>query len=225
MLHLPGVQMPLIGWVGILATVAFVVWMINLYNFMDGMDGLAGGMAIFGFGTFAVFGWLEGHQSFSVLSGVTAMAAAGFLVFNFPPARIFMGDVGSSTLGFIAAAFSLWGAKENVFPIWCPLLIFSPFILDATLTLLLRTIKGEKVWMAHRSHYYQRLACLNLGHRNVLLLQYGFMLGCAASAIASRWTSAETQWLILATWLIWYAGYFMAIPVVEGRRQQRPVKR
>lgn len=79
---------------------AFVVWMTNLYNFMDGMDGFAGGMAVIGFGTFGLLGWLAGDVAFAGTSWVLMAAAGGFLISNFPPARIFMGDTGSSALGF-----------------------------------------------------------------------------------------------------------------------------
>ena len=92
--------------VGMLTGIVAVVWMTNLYNFMDGMDGFAAGMTMMGFGAYALFGWYASEMAFAALSAVIAAAAAGFLLFNFPPARIFMGDTGSSTLGFLAAAFA-----------------------------------------------------------------------------------------------------------------------
>jgi UDP-N-acetylmuramyl pentapeptide phosphotransferase/UDP-N-acetylglucosamine-1-phosphate transferase len=98
-LSLPGFTYLLPGWLAVGLAVLFTVWMINLYNFMDGMDGFAGGMSVFGFGAFAVMGWMTGHNLFLAVNLIIASACAGFLVFNFPPARIFMGDVGSSTLG------------------------------------------------------------------------------------------------------------------------------
>jgi UDP-N-acetylmuramyl pentapeptide phosphotransferase/UDP-N-acetylglucosamine-1-phosphate transferase len=99
-----------------------------------------------------------------VCAGVAA-AAAGFLCFNFHPARIFMGDVGSVPLGFTAGALGLVGWRSGAWPLWFPLLVFAPFILDATVTLLRRALRGEKVWQAHRSHYYQRMVQMGLGHR------------------------------------------------------------
>ena len=98
---------------GAVVSVLYTVWMINLYNFMDGMDGFAGGMAVSGFAVFAVLGWMAGHDAFFIISLIIAASSAGFLVFNFPPARIFMGDIGSSTLGLLVAAFSLWGARSG----------------------------------------------------------------------------------------------------------------
>src|SRR3989344_4634042 len=122
---LHGLEIPGMSWdwppiAGAVLSAVFIVWMINLYNFMDVMDGFAGGMAVFGFTVFAVLGWMAGHDAFFIISLIIAASSAGFLVFNFPPARIFMGDIGSSTLGLLVAAFSLWGARSGeIAP--CPL--------------------------------------------------------------------------------------------------------
>ncbi|MBE9562938.1 MAG: glycosyltransferase family 4 protein, partial [Proteobacteria bacterium] len=153
----------------------FIVWMTNLYNFMDGMDGFAGGMAIFGFGTFAILGGLADQQLFMWLNLIITSSVGGFLIFNFPPAKIFMGDVGASSLGFLAAAFSLWGNHDGIFSLWIALLIFSPFIVDATVTLLRRLLAGEKIWLAHKSHYYQRLVQIGWGHKRTVLWEYALM--------------------------------------------------
>jgi UDP-N-acetylmuramyl pentapeptide phosphotransferase/UDP-N-acetylglucosamine-1-phosphate transferase len=219
-IELPGMRFDIGGWLGAVVTAAFVVWLINLYNFMDGIDGLAAGMAVFGFGALAAMGWLEGQPGFFLLSTIIAAAAAGFLIFNFPPARIFMGDVGSSSLGLLAAAVSVWGAVENIFPLWSAILVFSPFITDATVTLLRRLVRGEKIWEAHRSHYYQRLVRLGLGHRKTVLFQYGLMVGCGASAIAGREAPAGMQWLILVGWISLYSAYFSAVSLFERRNQR-----
>ena len=88
---------------------------------------------------------------------------------NFPPARIFLGDAGSSTLGLLAAGLSLIGTQRGLFPLWVAWLAFSPFIVDATWTLLRRLYAGERVWQAHRSHHYQRLVLAGWGHRKTLL--------------------------------------------------------
>jgi UDP-N-acetylmuramyl pentapeptide phosphotransferase/UDP-N-acetylglucosamine-1-phosphate transferase len=182
--------------------------MLNLYNFMDGMDGIAGGMAVFGFGTFAVFGLLAGATLFSVLNLIIAAAALGFLVFNFPPARIFMGDVGSSTLGLLAAALSLWGVRDGIFPFWIALLVFSPFIVDATVTLLRRLWRRERIWHAHKTHYYQRLVQAGWGHRKTVLLEYAIMLGCGISALWSMRATDEIQMAILIAWILFYFAFF-----------------
>src|SRR3990172_8645696 len=174
---------PAVGTLVFLATLLSTVWMVNLYNFMDGMDGLAGGMGAIGFTCLGILGWLAGDVVFASLALVIAAAAAGFLIFNFPPARIFMGDTGSYSLGFLAAALSLWGVGEGLFPVWCPLLVFSPFIVDATVTLLARVWRRERFWEAHKQHFYQRLAAAGWPHRSVVLWAYGLMLAGGGSAV------------------------------------------
>lgn len=205
-LVLPGLVLALPVWVAVFLSLLFVIWMINLYNFMDGMDGFAGGMAVIGFSTFTCLGWA--NSGFATFCLIVAAASAGFLVHNFPPAKIFLGDTGSTALGFLAAACSLWGAKEGLFPIWVALLVFSPFIVDATVTLLRRLLRGEKVWEAHRSHYYQRLVLLGWGHRRTVLVEYALMLACAGSALLAARLPPIGQIALMAIW-IWIYGFLM----------------
>lgn len=170
-----------------------IVWYTNLYNFMDGSDGLAGGMAVIGFGAYAIAAQLSGAVPFAALCAGLAAAAAGFLVFNFPPARLFMGDAGSVPLGFLAGALGVVGWSRGYWPIWFPLLVFAPFVCDATLTLLRRLLRRERVWQAHRDHYYQRLVRMGFGHRGTALIEYAVMGGCAAIALLARRESATAQ--------------------------------
>ena len=198
----------------------FVVWMVNLYNFMDGMDGFAAGMAVMGFGSFALLGWFAGDIRFMALNLIVAAAAGGFLVFNFPPARIFMGDLGSSLLGFLAAAFALWAERDDLFPLWVSVLIFSPFIVDATVTLIGRMLRAERFWQAHKTHYYQRLVQLGWGHRRTVLWEYGLMLLCVMSAIFVRSVDPTGQWFVLAGWLLLYGGLMFTVHRLEARQVQ-----
>ena len=209
------------GWVfiwprelGVVATWLFVVWMINLYNFMDGMDGFAGGMTCIGFGSFALIGGFAGHTLFALLSLVIAAAALGFLCFNFPPARIFMGDAGAYSLGLLAAGFTLWGMRDGLFPFWIPVLIFSPFIADATITLIRRALRGVPVWKAHRTHVYQRLVQAGFGHRKTVLWEYALMSGCATAAVLGLQAPELTQWLIIGGGALLY----VALMVWTGYR-------
>jgi UDP-N-acetylmuramyl pentapeptide phosphotransferase/UDP-N-acetylglucosamine-1-phosphate transferase len=218
-LALPWLTLGLAGWLAAGLTVLFIVWMINLYNFMDGMDGFAGGMAVSGFGAFAVMGWLTDHHLFLAISLVIASASAGFLLFNFPPARIFMGDAGSSTLGLLAAALSLWGARDGVFPLWLALLVFSPFIADATVTLLRRLWRREKVWQAHKTHYYQQLAQAGWGHRKTVLVEYLVMLGCGFTAVLSLRATAAMQALALLGGVLFYIIFFSWVSRHVARRR------
>jgi UDP-N-acetylmuramyl pentapeptide phosphotransferase/UDP-N-acetylglucosamine-1-phosphate transferase len=204
-LEFPGLELSLPYWIGVIFTLLFVVWMLNLYNFMDGMDGFAGGMAVFGFGTFAVMGWTAGHDAFLAVSLIIAAASAGFLFFNFPPARIFMGDVGSSTLGLLAATLSLWGARDGIFPFWIAFLVFSPFIVDATVTLFRRLLRGDKIWQAHKTHFYQRLVQAGWGHRKTVLWEYVLMAACAGSAIWVVRQTETVQWWTIGFWAVVYA--------------------
>lgn len=216
LLELPNLVLHLPKPLTVISTLLFGIWMINLYNFMDGMDGFAAGMAVIGFVTLAWLGWSD--PDFASLCLIVAAASAGFLVYNFPPAKIFMGDVGSTSLGFLVAACSLWGSKTGLFPLWIAILVFSPFIVDATVTLLRRLLHGEKVWQAHRSHYYQRLVLLGWGHRKTVLAEYGLMLACAGSAMLALHLPPTGQvWLILA-WAFIYGGLIWGVGRLEQRR-------
>jgi UDP-N-acetylmuramyl pentapeptide phosphotransferase/UDP-N-acetylglucosamine-1-phosphate transferase len=165
-----------VGWIGPVVTYFWIVGLTNAYNFMDGIDGIAGGQAaVAGLGWAAV-GWLNG-QYFMVCFGLLLAATSlGFLCHNWPPARIFMGDVGSAFLGYTFAVLplmfkSLLSGRENgrcvimaaILPIW-------PFIFDSTLTLLRRLRRGENVFSAHRSHLYQRLVIAGHSHGSVSFL-------------------------------------------------------
>ena len=197
----------------------FVVWMINLYNFMDGMDGFAGGMAVIGFASFAISGWQAGNAPFAAASLLVAAASAGFLRFNFPPARIFLGDCGSSTLGFLAAGFTLWGSVDGTLPFWAAILIFSPFIVDATVTLSRRLLRGEKIWLPHKTHYYQRLVQLGWGHRRTLLAEYRLMLACSLSALPGNAWPPAFQVGLTVIWLVVYIVLMVGVERLERRHQ------
>jgi UDP-GlcNAc:undecaprenyl-phosphate GlcNAc-1-phosphate transferase len=163
-----------------------VAWITDLYNFMDGSDGLAGGMATIGFGTYALAAWLSGEAALAALCIALSAASAAFLLHNLHPARIFLGDVGSIPLGFFAGVLGLAGWRSDAWPLWFPVILFGPFIADATVTLLRRLIRGDKIWKAHREHYYQRMVLMGLGHRRTAFLGYALMALCAAAALAGR---------------------------------------
>lgn len=214
----PGSVWTLSPWLGVAVSAVFIVWMINLYNFMDGMDGFAGGMAVIGFGCFALMGAMAHQPLFFYLNLVVVASAAGFLLFNFPPARIFMGDVGSSSLGLLAAAMSIWGARLHVFPFWVALLVFSPFIVDASVTLLRRLLRRERVWEAHKTHYYQRLVQRGWGHHKTTLSEYGLMLACAGAAVYAVRATAEAQWIVIATGSACYVFIMMMVDKMDKKK-------
>ncbi len=204
----------LAGALGCLVAVIAVVWITNLFNFMDGSDGLAGGMAVIGFTAYGIAALAGGVAPVAAVSFATASAAAGFLLHNFPPARVFMGDAGSIPLGFLAAALGIAGITADAWPLWFPLLVFSPFILDATLAVLRRTRRREPVWRAHRSHYYQRLILAGWSHRRLALWAYLLMLAAAASALAGRAEGTMLQCGIIFTWV---AAYGLLLAAIERR--------
>jgi UDP-N-acetylmuramyl pentapeptide phosphotransferase/UDP-N-acetylglucosamine-1-phosphate transferase len=215
LLELPGWVLAFPVPVTLLLTLVYVVWLINLYNFMDGMDGFASGMALFGFSALAILGWSGEEPLFALASACVALAAAGFLTGNFPPARIFLGDSGSSGLGLLVAGFSLWGAGLGLFPLWSAWLAFSPFILDATWTLLARLARGEPVWEPHRSHHYQRLVLAGWGHRKTVLRSYLVMAAAAACAVASPGLPPHEQWMLIGAWALIYVFIHLKVRLVE----------
>jgi len=198
--------------VAMLAVAAIgIAWMTNLYNFMDGSDGLAGGMAGIGFGAYAVAAAQAGAMPLALACAALAAAALGFLAFNFPPARIFMGDAGSIPLGFLAGVLGLHGFAAGAWPAWFPLLVFSPFIVDASVTIVRRMLRRERFWIAHRSHAYQRLVLSGWSPRQLALVAYALMLAASASALTARAAGTENQYAIIVVWVLLYVVVVLAI--------------
>lgn len=144
-----------LGWFGNALATIYLVWMLNLYNFMDGIDGLASLEAICACIGLSISYYVTGQETMMWAPVMLTMTVAGFLYWNFPPARIFMGDAGSGFLGIILGALSVqaaWVGSEFFFA-W--LIMLGVFIVDATFTLIRRLVRGDKVYEAHRSHGYQ----------------------------------------------------------------------
>lgn len=212
-----GLMVDQMGVLWIAVAIVAAVWMTNLYNFMDGMDGLAGGMALFGFSFFAIAAWLAGNSPLALVSLSITAAAGAFLCFNFHPARIFLGDAGSTTFGYLAAGLGLIGWRDGAWSLWFPMLVFSPFIVDATVTLLRRMVRGERFWQAHRTHYYQRLVLSGWSHQKTSLAEYGVMCVCGIGALAFQQASGSVQFGIIGFWTIAFLGLAQAISAVEQR--------
>ena len=159
------------GWTSHVLATIYLVWLTNLFNFMDGIDGIAGvetltvcvGAALLSVLTFP-------GQSLWLAAVVLASATLGFLVWNWPPARIFMGDAGAGFLGLMLGALSLENAKAEPRLFWSWVILLGVFIVDATVTLIRRVVRREKFYEAHRSHAYQRAALRWRGHRRVTIL-------------------------------------------------------
>lgn len=198
-----------VEWLWLLPILLFIVWMTNLYNFMDGSDGLAGGMALIGFSFYGVVGLMNSNEIFAMMNFSIGAASLGFLYHNFYPARVFMGDAGSIPLGFLAASFGVWGWQQSYWPFWFPILVFSPFVIDATATLLKRMWFRENLVQAHRQHYYQRLILMGWGHRNTALVEYALMASAGVSALWGIGLDRHGQGNLLAWWGAVYLGLTM----------------
>jgi Fuc2NAc and GlcNAc transferase len=144
------------GIFGYIFAVVAIIWILNLFNFMDGIDGIAGIEAVsatFFAGLFLSI--ISPDSSLALLHWLLAASVCGFLVLNFPPAKIFMGDSGSGFLGFMLAALALASGQVDQSMLWVWLTLLGVFIVDATFTVIHRLIRGEKIHEAHRSHAYQ----------------------------------------------------------------------
>jgi glycosyltransferase WbpL len=170
------------SWFPWCVSVLWIVMMTNAYNFMDGIDGIAGAQALvagIGWTTVALLG---GLPDIAALSLMAAAASGGFLLHNWDPAKVFMGDAGSGFFGFLFAALPLLAPANPVYT-WCALLLLWPFVFDTTLTLIRRASRFENVLTAHRSHIYQRLVIAGCSHQHVTLVYAGLAIFGAMAAI------------------------------------------
>jgi UDP-N-acetylmuramyl pentapeptide phosphotransferase/UDP-N-acetylglucosamine-1-phosphate transferase len=172
-------------------------------------------MALFGFGMLALGAWMNHNGTLAALNLCIAAAAMGFLYFNFPPAKLFMGDAGSIPLGFLAAAMGLLGWQQGTWGVWFPVLAFSPFIVDASVTLAKRTLRGVKVTEAHREHYYQRAIQMGWSHRNMAVLEYALMLASGLTALSTL--SRMFPWGALLVWTAIYAALMFPLDAAWKR--------
>ncbi|VAW62334.1 Undecaprenyl-phosphate alpha-N-acetylglucosaminyl 1-phosphate transferase [hydrothermal vent metagenome] len=159
-----------LGWTGNLLAAIALVWLLNLYNFMDGIDGIAGVEALSSsLVAGLLFMFVFQDQGMASLHILLAAAVAGFLIWNFPPAKIFMGDAGSGFLGLMLGGLALYSAHINSVMLWVWLILLGVFIVDATYTLLRRLLRGDKVYEAHCSHAYQYASRKYFSHLLVTL--------------------------------------------------------
>ncbi len=202
-------------WLGWVAAVFYLVWLCNLYNFMDGIDAIAAIEAItvcLGAALCAIAAG-AGVQNW-VLPGFLAAAAMGFLLFNFPPAKIFMGDAGSGFIGLVLGGLSLQAAWDQPQLFWSWLILLGVFFVDATVTLVRRVLRGEKFYQAHRSHAYQSASRQLKGVHRVVSLGVGainvFWLTPLALLVAANRLEGVGGLALAYTPLIWLALYFNA---------------
>ncbi len=194
-----------IGFFGAVLTFFWIVWLTNAYNFMDGIDGLAGMQAVTAGIGWVVAGKMLGVDGTGFYGGLLAFACLGFLIENWQPAKIFMGDVGSAFLGYSFAVLPLLAIKENVrfqfILLIVAVVLVWLFLLDTILTFFRRILQGEKVWQAHRGHIYQRFIIKEFPHQYVTCL-YG-----ALSILNGS---------ILILWLNYKNGFNFILPIFIG---------
>jgi UDP-N-acetylmuramyl pentapeptide phosphotransferase/UDP-N-acetylglucosamine-1-phosphate transferase len=172
-----------LGWAAVPLTVMWIVGFINAFNFMDGIDGLAGGQAMIAGLAWTAIGWATGQTMLAALGATLAASSFGFLLHNWAPARIFMGDAGSAFLGFVLSTLPLVAAPPRNVAVPAVLVVW-PFVFDATFTLLRRLSRGENVFAAHRSHLYQRLTQAGWSHARVTRLYMALAAAGAGLALA-----------------------------------------
>jgi UDP-GlcNAc:undecaprenyl-phosphate GlcNAc-1-phosphate transferase len=174
------------GWLAYPLSFLWIIGLTNAFNFMDGLDGLAGGVAVIVSLFFGAISFSQGSTFVYITCYAVAAGALGFLLFNFPPARIFMGDVGSAFLGFVFAVLAIIAARydhSHTSFLVMPLLLFN-FIYDTFFTFMRRLFRGDRVTEAHRTHLYQLLNRLGYSHRAVALFHYGV---CILQGMGAIW--------------------------------------
>ncbi|WP_350601390.1 glycosyltransferase family 4 protein [Pseudomonas sp. 65/3-MNA-CIBAN-0223] len=183
-----------LGWFGSILAAVYLVWMLNLYNFMDGIDGLASAEAISVCLAICVVYWVSGCAELVWGALILVAAVAGFLFWNFPPARIFMGDAGSGFLGVVLGALAIQAAWTEPQLLWSWLILLGVFIVDATWTLFVRLFRGEKIYQAHRSHAYQLASKHFKSHKvitlSIVAINIGWLMPWAL------WVGLGGSWLI-----------------------------
>lgn len=199
-----------------------LAWMTNVFNFMDGVDGMAGGMAVIGFGALAWAAHEAGWPGLAMACAALSSASLAFLPFNFPPARVFLGDAGSVPLGFLAGALGGYGFVVGAWAWWFPVLVFSPFIVDASVTMLQRLLRGERIWHAHRQHHYQRLALAGWPRRRLAWTAYGLMALVSGTALAARGLGGMWPYGMIAAWSL--AFLILCIAIGSPRSSETTIK-
>lgn len=200
-----------LGWVGYILTFLWILGLTNAYNFMDGLDGLAAGVAVIAAAFLCAIAFQQKSVFVYISSYVLLAGSAGFLLFNFPPARIFMGDIGSAFLGFTFATLAVIGSSLDLgrlsFYI-VPMLLFH-FVFDTFFTFGRRLARGEKVHQAHRTHLYQLLNRIGYSHRAVSLFHYAVTVAQGVAAYISIDLAAERRLLVFIP--------FVAFEIVYAR--------
>lgn len=208
------IPLGLLGWV--LGTLG-IVWSINLFNFMDGIDGLAASQTMMILGVAAALLLRRSETSLAIIALIVAASCAGFLAWNWPPAKIFMGDVASGALGYLVAGLAVASENRDAVPLLIYVILGAVFLGDATVTLLRRIGSGHRAAEAHREHVYQRLSRLWNSHRAVTLAAGGLT---AFFALLAAISSRVPAWMVGCVMLT----YVVVGVVIVGAERIAPMK-
>jgi Fuc2NAc and GlcNAc transferase len=213
-----GTQVIVLGWPSYLLGAFGIVWALNLFNFMDGIDGIAASEAIFiALAAALLNAPLGANAGVAFAAWLFAAACGGFLLWNWPPASIFLGDVGSGYLGYVIVVLAVAATRDNPAALWVWLILCGAFFSDATVTLMRRIVRKERVSEAHRSHAYQWLARRWGSHGRVTLaflaVNLCWLLPCAVLAVRFPRYAAAAVVIALAPLTV------LAIALGSGRRE------
>jgi len=200
-----------LGMVGLPITFLWIVGLTNVYNFMDGIDGIAGGQTVVAGLGWAIFGWMIGHTMLSLIGLLLAGSCLGFLIHNWPPARIFMGDVGSTFLGYTLAILPLAAFQTNPRMEVVGILLVWPFLFDTIFTFFRRLKNKENVFSAHRSHLYQRLVIIGYNHRFVSLCYIGLAFFGMLLAYLFSTGGEIAEWLVVFGLIVGAGGLWLFV--------------
>jgi UDP-N-acetylmuramyl pentapeptide phosphotransferase/UDP-N-acetylglucosamine-1-phosphate transferase len=203
--------------IGIAVSLVWIMGLTNAYNFMDGIDGIAGGQAVVAGLGWTIIGFMSGQSFIGLMGVLLAASSLGFLLHNWPPARIFMGDVGSAFIGFTLAVLPVMAGRRDPRLIIMGFLVVWPFVFDTSFTLIRRLIRGENIFVAHRSHIYQRLVIAGYSHRIVTLTYMGLAL--TGTIIALLWYTREpfVDSVVLVLPILLFAGLWRFTVRAESR--------
>lgn len=214
-----------LGWWGYLLTLLWVVGMTNIFNFMDGLNGLAGGTGVIVATFFGIVTYMQGSLFIYILCYVLLASALGFVIFNFPKARIFMGDVGSQFLGFVFAAMAVVAAEYDASRtslLVMPLLFFN-FLFDTIFTFCRRLLAGEDVTQAHRTHLYQLFNRLGYTHTTVSLFHFAVAIAQGLGALVLVQLETPQRAYVFLPYFAFQLVYLIVIMRAARRRGLGPV--
>lgn len=211
-------RFPPLPWAMLAVLVLIVAWSVNLHNFMDGIDALLTSQAVwYGLAYAGLYAWAQ-DPPMLVFALLLAASGLGFLPLNWPRAGIFLGDVGSGTIGLAAGLLAVYGAVTGLISLPVSIVLASAFLVDSTATLALRTVRGERIWQAHRQHLYQRLVLAGQSHGRVVAgyLGWNLLIAAPVAVLLQARDDRSLDWPVAAVVLVLAFGVWVLL-----RRQCR----